>query len=163
MLVGKIVGLSGLRGEVKLESYTEPRTRIFSYQPWLLKSGSGEAEISGSRGREQGKGVVATLPGIEDRDAAVPLVGTEIWVRRSALPRSKKGEYYWADLEGLEVATVEGAELGRVSHLIATGANDVLVVNDGKRERLIPFVLDDYVREVDFDAGRITVDWDPEF
>ena len=163
VLVGKIVGVSGVRGEIKLESYTEPRTRIFSYQPWRLGSGSGEREISGCRGREQGKGVVATLPGVEDRDAAVPLVGTEIWVRRSALPRSKKGEYYWADLEGLEVDTVEGAKLGKVSHLVATGANDVLVVVDGKRERLIPFVLDDYVKEVDFEAGRITVDWDPDF
>ncbi len=163
VLVGKIVGVSGVRGEVKLESYTEPRTRIFSYQPWRLTIGPGEREISGCRGREQGKGVVATLPGIEDRDAAVPLVGTEIWVRRSALPRSTKGEYYWADLEGLEVDTVEGVKLGRVSHLIATGANDVLVVLDGKRERLIPFVLDDYVKEVDLDSGRITVDWDPEF
>ncbi len=134
---GKIVGVSGVRGEVKLESYTEPRTRIFSFQPWRLTIGPGEREISGCRGREQGKGVVATLPGIEDRDAAVPLVGTEIWVRRSALPRSTKGEYYWADLEGLEVDTVEGVKLGRVSHLIATGANDVLVVLDGKRERLI--------------------------
>jgi 16S rRNA processing protein RimM len=163
VLVGKIVGISGVRGEVKLESYTEPRMQIFSYQPWQLKSGAGEREISGCRGREQGKGVVATLPGIEDRDAAVPLVGTEIWVRRSALPRSKKGEYYWADLEGLEVDTVEGAKLGRVSHLVATGANDVLVVVDGKRERLIPFVTGDYVKEVDFESGRITVDWDPEF
>jgi 16S rRNA processing protein RimM len=163
VLVGKIVGVSGLKGEIKLESYTEPRTKIFSYQPWLLKSRSGEREIGGCRGREQGKGVVAALPGIEDRDAAVPLVGTEIWVRRSALPRSKQGEYYWADLEGLEVGTVEGAKLGRVSHLVATGANDVLVVVDGKRERLIPFVPGDYVKEVDFESGRITVDWDPEF
>ena len=81
----------------------------------------------------------------------------------SALPKSKRGEYYWADLEGLEVVTVEGVALGRVSHLIATGANDVLVVKDGKRERLIPFVLDDYVKKVDFDTDRITVAWDPEF
>jgi 16S rRNA processing protein RimM len=163
VLVGKIVGLSGVRGEVKLESYTEPRTQIFSYQPWLLKSGLGDSEISGCRGRAQGKGIVATLPEIEDRDGAARFVGSEIWVRRSALPRSKKGEYYWADLEGLEVDTVEGAKLGRVSHLVATGANDVLVVVDGKRERLIPFVLDDYVKEVDLESGRITVDWDPAF
>jgi 16S rRNA processing protein RimM len=163
VLVGKIVGLSGVRGEVKLESYTEPRSQIFSYQPWLLKSAAGESEISGCRGRVQGKGIVAMLPEVEDRDDAARLIGSEIWVRRSALPRSKRGEYYWADLEDLEVATVEGAALGRVSHLVATGANDVLVVKDGKRERLIPFVLDDYVKEVDFDSGRITVDWDPEF
>ena len=163
VLVGKIVGLSGVRGEFKLESYTEPRMQIFRYQPWWLKSASGEKEISGCRGRAQGKGIVATLPEVNDREAAARLIGSEIWVRRSALPRSKKGEYYWADLEGLEVDTVEGAKLGRVSHLVATGANDVLVVVDGKRERLIPFVLDDYVKEVDFDTGRITVDWDPEF
>jgi 16S rRNA processing protein RimM len=160
ILVGKIVGLSGVRGELKLESYTEPRTQIFRYQPWLLKSSSGE--ISGCRGRAQGKGIVATLPEVASRDDAAALVGSEIWVRRSALPRSKDGEYYWADLEGLEVVTVEGAMLGRVSHLVATGANDVLVVA-GERERLIPFVLDDYVKKVDFDTRRITVDWDPEF
>jgi 16S rRNA processing protein RimM len=163
VLVGKIVGLSGVKGEVKLESYTEPRAKIFSYQPWLLKSPSGESEISGCHGRAQGKGIVATLPEIDDRDAAARFVGSEIWVRRSALPGAKRGEYYWADLEGLEVVTVEGARLGRVSHLVATGANDVLVANDGERERLIPFVLDDYVKEVDFDTGRITVDWDPAF
>ena len=163
ILVGKIVGLSGVRGEFKLESYTEPRTQIFRYQPWLLKSASGESEVSGGRGRAQGKGIVATLPEVNDRDAAARLIGSEIWVRRSALPRSERGEYYWADLEGLEVVTVEGAMLGRVSHLIATGANVVLVVRGGERERLIPFVIDDYVKEVDLDSGRITVDWDPEF
>jgi 16S rRNA processing protein RimM len=163
ILVGKIVGLSGVRGEFKLESYTEPRTQIFRYQPWLLKSASGESEVSGGRGRAQGKGIVATLPEVTDREAAARLIGSEIWVRRSALPRSERGEYYWADLEGLEVVTVEGATLGKVSHLIATGANDVLVARDGERERLIPFVLEDYVKQVDFEAGRITVDWDPEF
>lgn len=162
VLVGRIVGLSGVDGELKLESYTEPRTQIFSYQPWLLKSGSGESEISGCRGRAQGKGVVAKLPEVDDRDQAARFVGSEIWVRRSALPRSKRGEYYWADLEGLEVVTVEGVTLGKVSHLVATGANDVLVVS-GERERLIPFVIDDYVKQVDFDSARITVDWDPEF
>jgi 16S rRNA processing protein RimM len=163
VLVGKIVGLSGVKGEIKLESYTEPRTKIFSYQPWLLKSALGDSEISGCRGRPQGKGIVATLPEVEDRDGAARFVGSEVWVRRSALPKPKHGEYYWADLEGLEVVTVEGANLGRVSHLVATGANDVLVANDGKRERLIPFVIDDYVKEVDFESHRITVDWDPEF
>lgn len=162
VLVGKIVGLSGVRGELKLESYTEPRTQIFRYQPWLLKSTSGQREISGCRGRAQGKGIVAELPDVTGRDDAAGLVGSEIWVRRSALPESKRGEYYWVDLEGLEVVTVEGAMLGKVSHLVATGANDVLVVA-GERERLIPFVSGDYVKQVDFDTNRITVDWDPDF
>lgn len=163
ILLGRIVGLHGVAGEVKLESYTEPRMQIFRYQPWLLGSAAGISEIDGCRGRVQGKGIVAVLPGVADRDRAAALIGTEIKVRRSLLPDPKQNEYYWSDLEGLEVFTVEGIPLGRISHLLATGANDVIVVRDGERERLLPFVLDDYVKAVDLDARRMTVDWDPEF
>ncbi|HEX7768393.1 MAG TPA: ribosome maturation factor RimM, partial [Dokdonella sp.] len=91
------------------------------------------------------------------------LVGSEIWVARSALPKPAPGEYYWSDLEGLEVATVEGVALGTVSHVLATGANDVLVVRNADRERLIPFLIGQFVTEVDLEAGRLTVDWDPDF
>ncbi len=163
ILVGRIVGVHGVQGAVKIESWTDPRMQIFKYQPWILKSASGEVEISGCRGREQGKGMIAELPGHGDRDKAAALIGTEIWVPRSALPKARPGEFYWTDLEGLDVITVDGVSLGRVSHLFSTGANDVLVARDGERERMVPFVVDQYVREVDFDAGRIVVDWDPEF
>lgn len=163
ILLGRIVGVHGVRGELKLESYTEPRTQIFRYQPWLLRSASGEKQIEGGRGRVQGKGLVAELPGVTDRDAAAALTGTEIWVARSVLPAPKPGEYYWSDLEGLEVVTVEGVPLGRVSHLVATGANDVLVVRDAERERLVPFLVGRFVTEVDLASGRLTVDWDPDF
>ncbi len=163
LVVGKVVGVSGVQGWIKLESYTEPRMQIFSYQPWLLGNGADGREISGAHGRAQGKGMIAALPGVGDRDAAAALTGAEIRVWRSALPKSKRGEYYWTDLEGMQVVTVEGTSLGKVSHLFATGANDVMVVNDGKRERLIPFLQKQFVHEVDMDAGRITVDWDPEF
>src|SRR5262249_1882882 len=122
-----------------------------------------ETEIAGARGREHGKGLIAALPQVEDRDAAMALVGAEIWVRRSALPRAKRGEYYWVDLEGLDVVCADGVGLGKVSHLFSTGANDVLVVRDGERERLIPFVLGQFVQDVDLDSARITVDWDPDF
>ena len=163
VLLGKIVGLHGVRGELKLESYTEPRMQIFRYQPWRTRSTSGESTLEGCRGRAQGKGIVAELPGVTDRDAAAALVGSEIWVARSALPMPAPGEYYWSDLEGLEVITVEGVSLGTVSHLLATGANDVLVVRNADRERLIPFLVGQFVTEVDLEAGRVTVDWDPEF
>ncbi len=163
VLLGKVVGVHGIRGELKLESYTEPRTQIFRYQPWLLRSAGSEISMAGGRGRAQGKGIVATLPGIEDRDAAAALVGSEIWVRRSALPKARPGEYYWVDLEGLAVETVQGVSLGVVSHLIATGANDVLVARSAERERLIPFLPGSFVTQVDLDGGRIVVDWDPEF
>lgn len=163
VLLGKVVGVHGVRGELKLESYTEPRTQIFRYQPWRIRSAAGEKTIDGCRGRAQGKGIVAELPGVTDRDAAAALVGTEIWVARSAMPKPKPGEYYWTDLEGVEVVTLEGRSLGTVSHLIATGANDVLVVKDAERERLIPFLVGQFVTEVDLESNRITVDWDADF
>jgi len=163
VLLGRIVGVYGVQGWVKLESWTEPRMQIFAYQPWILKIGDGERELKGCRGREQGKGLVAQLPDVTERDQAAALVGCDIWVPRAVLPRSKRGEYYWTDLEGLEVVTTTGASLGQVSHLFATGANDVLVARDGERERLIPFVLEHYVHDVDLESGRIVVDWDPEF
>jgi 16S rRNA processing protein RimM len=163
VLLGRVVGVHGVRGELKLESYTEPRTQIFRYQPWRIRSAAGETTVHGCHGRTQGKGIVAEMPGVDDRDAAAALVGTEIWVARSVLPAPRPGEYYWADLEGLEVVTQDGVPLGRVSHLIATGANDVMIVRDGERERLIPFLPGHFVSDVDLERGRVTVDWDPEF
>ena len=163
LLIGRIVGLFGVNGWVKLESYTEPRARILKYRPWLLKAAGRETEIAEVKGRVHGKGLVAALPDVGDRDAAMAWVGAEIWVRRSALPKPKRGEYYWADLEGLDVVTIDGVALGAVSHLFATGANDVLVVRDGERERMIPFVLEQFVRNVDLGSRRIVVDWDPDF
>lgn len=165
LLLGKIVGVFGVDGWVKIESYAEPRSKIFKYRPWFVTgvAGGSEKEFDGADGRTQGKGMIARLPGIDDRDAAAELLGAEIRILRSALPKPKRGEYYWIDLEGLSVSNVEGVELGRVSHLFATGANDVLVVRDGDRERLIPFVTGQFVRDVDFGSGRILVDWDSEF
>lgn len=163
VLLGRIVGAFGVRGELKLESFTEPKAAIFRYQPWTLRDAQGrERALQGARGRETPKGVVATLPEVADRDAAEALRGTEVWAPRSALPPAKDGEYYWIDLEGLRVANTEGVEFGRVSHLFSTGANDVLVVQ-GERERMIPFAMPDYIVSIDFDAGLIVVDWDADF
>ena len=163
VLLGKIVGVFGVKGWVKIQSHTEPREALFDYRPWILRQRGTERELRKFEGRPQGRGLVALVPGVDTREAAEALVGTEIWVDRAALPRPAQGEYYWVDLEGLAVGTVDGVELGRVSHLFATGANDVLVVRDGERERLIPFLPDDVVKQVDLERGRLTVDWDPEF
>jgi len=152
-----------VRGEIKLESWTEPRSAIFRYQPWIVRSPSGvETTIEGVRGRDSGKHLVARFPGVEDRDTVEAMRGTEIYVARSALPPPKPDEYYWVDLEGLDVKTTEGVALGQVSHLFSTGANDVVVVR-GDRERMIPFVQPDFVKSVDFEANLVVVDWDPEF
>ncbi len=164
VLIGRIVGLYGVQGWLKIESWAEPRMRIFDYQPWLLSAAAGgETQIAGVKGRTQGKGIVAQLPGVDDREQAAVLIGSDIHVDRAQLPVPAEGEYYWVDLEGLEVVTTEGVLLGRVTHLFATGANDVVVIRDGERERLVPYVMGSYVRSVDLSAGRMVVDWDPEF
>lgn len=163
ILLGKVHGAFGVRGELKLESFTEPKSAILRYQPWVLRVANGvERQLDGARGRETNKGLVATFPDIVDRDAAEALRGAEVWAPRSALPSPQAGEYYWIDLEGLRVVNLEGADFGIVSHLFSTGANDVLVAH-GERERMIPFLVPDYIISVDFDAGRITVDWDADF
>ena len=163
LLLGRIHGAFGVRGEIKLESFTDPVRGILRYQPWTLRRADGsESTIEGAKGRETAKGLVATLPGVEDRDAADALRGAELWVPRSMLPPPQPGEYYWVDLEGLRVVNAEGVDFGTVSHLFSTGANDVLVAR-GERERLIPFLEPDYIRSVDFGAGVVTVAWDPEF
>lgn len=163
ILIGRVAGAFGVRGEIRLESWTEPRLSVFRYQPWILRSPAGlESTMSGARGRDSGKHLVAVFPGVADRDAAEAMRGTEIYVLRSMLPPPRADEYYWVDLEGLQVRTVEGVVLGVVSHLFSTGANDVLVVH-GERERLLPFVQPDFVKSVDFAANLIVVDWDPSF
>lgn len=163
ILVGRIHGAFGVRGELKLESFTEPAATIFRYQPWTLRDAQGrERVLDGARGRETNKGLVATFPDVADRDAAEAMRGTEIYVPRTVLPPPKPGEYYWVDLEGLRVVNTEGADFGTVSHLFSTGANDVLVAR-GERERMIPFLEPDYIKSVDFDTGVVTVDWDADF
>ena len=151
-----------MRGELKVQSFTDPEGTLLRYQPWTLVHGGSERELEGVKGRQTAKGVNATFPGVEDRDAAQALAGAEIWVPRSRLPKARPGEYYWVDLEGLEVVNREGVVLGRVSHLFDTAANQVMVVA-GDRERLIPFLEGSFVHKVDFEAGRIEVDWDADF
>lgn len=161
--VGRLHGAFGVRGEVKLESFTDPAPAIARYQPWILRDARGDARsVTGVRVRVGGKGLIATVPEITDRDGAEALRGVEVQVPRSALPPPAPGEYYWVDLEGLRVVNLDGVDFGAVSHLFDTGANLVLVTI-GERERMIPFVQPDYVREVDFTTGCITVDWDADF
>ena len=163
ILMGRIHGAFGVRGELKLESFSNPPEAILRYRPLVLRTAQGvERELESVRGRSTAKGLVASLPGIDDRDAAEALRGAELHVPRSALPPPAPGEYYWVDLEGLAVVNTEGADFGTVSHLFSTGANDVLVAR-GDRERMIPFIEPDYIVSVDFEARLVTVEWDAEF
>ena len=161
--LGRISGVQGVHGWVRVHSDTNPRENIVHYSPWhLVREGRRELWKVKS-GRRQGKAVVAKLEGCNDRDAAEELVGALVSIPRSALPETTvPGEHYWADLVGLRVETVDGVELGRIEQLFETGANDVIVVQ-GDRERLVPYIWEQVVREVDLEAGVMRVDWDPEF
>lgn len=162
VVVGKISGVFGVRGQVKVLSYTEPRENILNYDPWMLGSGDNWKSQEVISGKLQGKGLVVWLKGCTDRDQAQLLIGQEIAINKSQLPDAPAGEYYWSDLQGLQVITTEQQVLGKVSHLIETGANDVLVVK-GDREHLIPYIKDQVVKQIDLDSGQMVVDWDPEF
>ena len=159
VILGRIVGLFGVRGWVKVHSYTEPRGALLDYRDWLLGREEAWRHVELAEGRQHGKGIVVRLRGIEDRDAAAELLGSEIGVDRDTLPEPEDGRYYWADLEGLTVVGRDGTELGKVAYLMATGANDVLVV-DGPVERLIPFVPETVILDVDLAHGVIRVDWE---
>ena len=162
VVLGHVSGAYGVKGWVRIHSHTAPRDAILDYRPWFLGRAGHWREVECIEGRRQAKGLVARIDGVDDRDAAQALVGSEIAVPRARLGDTASGEYYWVDLEGLEVVTPGGRVLGVIDHLFETGANDVMVVK-GEQERLIPFVEPEVVREVDFEARRVVVDWDADF
>ena len=144
-------------------SYTEPRENILNYSPWLLGKKNGKfAEWRVEEGRLHGKGLIIKFEAIENPESAARLSGLTVAILRDQLPEAAKDEYFWADLIGLVVITTTGSNLGQVDYLIETGANDVLVIK-GERERLVPFVQGDVIKNIDLKEGEITVDWDPDF
>ena len=161
IIVGRISGLFGVRGEVRVFDFSRCRGDILGYDPWLLKHEDGWREVSVREGRPHQDTVVVQLEGWQDREAARELIGTEIAIRPEQLAELHNGEYYWHQLEGLAVVNAAGNDLGIVERVMETGANDVLVVQ-GKRERLIPYTPKTIV-EVDLSTGKIQVDWEPDF
>ena len=157
--MGRITGLFGVRGWVKVYSYTEPREAVLNYDRWLLGRKDGWQEATVAEGQRHGKTIIARLDGYVDRDQAAGLVGADIGVPREAMPETESDQYYWSDLEGLRVLHRDGTELGKLAYMLETGAHDVMVVQ-GEQERLIPFVLDKVVLGVDLDKGEIEVDWE---
>jgi len=163
LVVGRVVGLHGVQGWVKIESYTDPRESIENYAPWRLYAGAQRRVLDVENVRKQGKGLLARLAGIDSRDAAAELVGGEIRVQRDQLSDLPEGEYYWRDLIGLQVINRQNAVLGQVDSLFETGANDVLVVKQDESETLIPYIPGRVVLAVDLDQGLLQVDWDAEW
>jgi 16S rRNA processing protein RimM len=170
--LGKITGVFGVKGWVKVYSYTEPTEGIFDYQPWYLDINGQKVAVEIEKGQRHSKGLIVKLAKYDDRDQAALLVGCLIEVAGEELPELDDGDYYWNQLESLKVISVategEPVLLGKVAYLTETGSNDILVVKPcsgsiDKQDRLVPYLPDLYVLNVDLEEQTITVDWDPEF
>ncbi len=160
--MGKISGLFGVKGWLKVFSYTETKENILHYSPWLLSKNGAQQTVRVTDSAVHGKLLIVLLDGINDRETAATLVGSDIFIAPEQLPKPQPGEYYWSDLVGLTVETDSGIDLGLVAGLMETGANDVLIVR-GERDRAIPFLQGRNILKIDFETGKITVDWDPDF
>ena len=160
--VGRVSGVYGVKGWVRVFSETDPRAAIAEFPRLWMHYGGEWCLVPVEAGRAHGAGVVVKFSDVEDREAAYGLMGAELAIERDWLPPTEEGEYYWADLLGMAVVNRDGTELGRIAGFMETGANDVLVVR-GDRERLIPWVRGRYVLEVDPEARCVQVDWDPDF
>jgi 16S rRNA processing protein RimM len=167
LIAGRITGCYGVKGWVKIHSFTEPQENFLGFDRWMLKRRGGMEPIEFDAVRRHGKGLVAHIAGVDDRTLAESYRGLEISVPVEELPDLQQGDYYWHQLQGLQVWCLEGESrvlLGEVDYLIETGANDVLVVKAtdksiDDRERLIPYLPGDVVQRVDLEQGLIEVDW----
>ncbi|MGQ5522419.1 ribosome maturation factor RimM [Chitinimonas sp. PSY-7] len=156
--MGFIAGAFGIRGWVKVVSDTEYVDSLFEYPVWWLGRNGQWRAYKVLNSSAQPKNINAQLEGVDDRDVAAALKGTTVAVPRSEMPETDEDEFYWADLIGSEVINRQEERLGIVQSLLATGANDVLVVRDGDTERLVPFV-GAVVDSVDQTSRVIRVDW----
>ncbi len=158
ILVGKVGAPHGIKGGLKIQSYTSPPENLLKYQPWWFKKDGGWQEVKRVNGQRHGDMLLVVLDHIKDRNQASQLTHTEIYIEREQLPRLLQGEYYWADLEGCEVKSSEGVVFGKVTHLISTGANDVMFVK-GDKTICIPYLPGQVIKHIDLDRKQILVNW----
>jgi 16S rRNA processing protein RimM len=170
LVVGRISAVYGVRGWVKVMSFTEKTSKILDYQPWLVDKEGRLESIQVDEWKNHGDGLVVRFKGIDDRDVARSWCLKDIRVDAALLPELSDSEFYWHQLENLVVYNhFKNTEerLGVVTSLLETGANDVIVVKGDvesidRRERLIPYSKQ-YVLKIDLGAQRIDVTWDPDF
>ncbi len=157
--MGRIRAPYGLKGWVNVQPFTQEIDGLLTYPRWWVGSAGQWQERRVSEAAVHGTMVVARLDGCNDRDAAAGLKGKDVAVPRDSMPENKTGEYYWSDLLGLEVMTLDAVKIGFVTKILETGANAVLVVQ-GEKELLVPFI-EGVIAGVDLGAGKVVVDWEP--
>lgn len=166
MIIGTIGAPYGVKGWVKINSYTDEKAGIFGYAPWIIGT---EQKYQVDQWRTHNKALVAKLTGIDSRDDAESIKNLDISIESSQLPELSEDEFYWRDLVGMQVVTDKGYSLGKIKEIFATGANDVMLIkantNDafGQKERMLPILFDQVIKQIDKTSATITVDWDPAF
>jgi 16S rRNA processing protein RimM len=162
--MGRIVGPFGVQGWIKVKPFTEEPGGLAAFSRWLVGAPEGWCEMAVEDFEVHSKGPVAKLAGCDDREAAERLRNRDVAVRRAELGDAREGSLYWVDLVGLEVVDESGKSLGKVDGLFETGETSVMVVRGSPqaRERMIPFIPV-YVKSVDRESGRITVDWKADY
>lgn len=169
IVVGKLGATYGIKGWLKVFSYTENAESIFSYQPWQIKTKGQWQNVQVEAWKRHGQGLVVKLDGIDVREDAQLLTNAEIAISSEQLPELPNEEIYWRDLYGMSVVSLDGYDMGVIVDILETGSNDVLVVKAnakdafGQKERLIPFLDEQVIKSIDRTAQRIEVDWDPGF
>lgn len=169
IIVGKLGSSYGIRGWLRVFSSTDETESIFDYQPWFIQKASQWQVVELESWRHHNQDMVVKLKGVDDRDVANLMTNCEIYVDSSQLPALDDGDYYWKDLMGCQVVTITGYDLGKVTDMMETGSNDVLVIKAnlkdafGIKERLVPFLDGQVIKKVDLATRIIEVDWDPGF
>ena len=169
LVIGIIGAPYGVKGWVKITSHTHDLDGVFAYTPWLLGQVEESKDYVVDQWRTHNKGLVAKLIGVDDRDDAEGIKNLEISIKAEMLPELDDSDVYWRELVGMQVVTDKGYNLGVIKELFETGANDVLLVkanlNDafGQKERMVPYLLEQVIKQVDRQAKTVTVDWDPAF
>jgi 16S rRNA processing protein RimM len=161
VVMGRVTAPFGIKGWVRIYALTAHPGNLRDYPVWWLGAESEWREMRVATAKVHATSLVAKLVGVDNREAAAALKGSDIAVPREQLPATAGQEFYWADLIGLRVLNREQHTLGQVIRIVETGANDVLVIA-GERERLVPFIAD-VIQGVDLRAGVINVDWDVDY
>lgn len=164
IIVGKFSGVYGVKGWVKVYSYTEPKEGIAQYNPWYLKKHGIWQEVKIESCKPHAKTVIAKIVGCDDRNEAMLYSGLEISIKPEQLVALGENEFYWRELVGLRVKNTEDYDFGLVTKLMETGSNDVLIVeSDSGKETLIPWTMGHAIKQVDLEKGEVLVDWDKDF
>lgn len=162
IVIGRFGRVHGIRGLITIHSYTEPRDNIISYQPWYAFINKQWHPIEVLDIESQAKQIVARVKGYPEREQVAALTQILIGASKEQLPALSEGEHYWHDLIGLSVVNLQDQSLGLVQEVIATGSNDVLVV-EGEKRHLIPYLLGQFIHQINLEQKVIIVDWDLDF